>query len=117
MRLGRTLCALAFLCAMVALDAAPAAAHGVGGLQPTNVRSRVLSIERATPGVDVKVIENGRRLSSPTFGRDRRGQRLRERALLRAGPDGVFENTRSPAVFQNRSPTHRQDPALRRAGP
>jgi hypothetical protein len=104
MRLGRTLCALAFLCAVLALDAAPAAAHGVGGLQPTNVRSRVLSIEPATPGVDVKVIENGRRLElTNASGATVVVSGYENEPYLRVGPDGVFENTRSPAVFQNRS--------------
>ena len=104
MRLGRTLCALAFLCAVLALDAAPAAAHGVGGLQPTNVRSRVLSIEPATPGVDVKVIENGRRLElTNDSGATVVVSGYENEPYLRVGPDGVFENTRSPAVFQNRS--------------
>jgi hypothetical protein len=104
MRLGRTLCALAFLCAVLALDAAPASAHGVGGLQPTNVRSRVLTIEPATAGVDVKVIENGRRLEL-TNDSDARVvvSGYQNEPYLRVGPDGVFENTRSPAVFQNRS--------------
>ena len=108
MRLGRTLCALAFLCAVLALDAAPAAAHGVGGLQPTNVRSRVLSIEPATPGVDVKVIENGRRLEltnasgatvvvsgyeNEPYLRVGPGRRLREHPLPRRVPEPVAQRT------------------------
>ncbi len=104
MRLGRTLCALAFLCAVLALDAAPAAAHGVGGLQPTNVRSRVLAIAPVTPGLSVKVIENGRRLElTNDSGATVVVSGYENEPYLRVGPDGVFENTRSPAVFQNRS--------------
>ena len=53
---------------------------------------------------NVKVIENGRRLeltndSSATVV----VSGYENEPYLRIGPDGVFENTRSPAVFQNRS--------------
>jgi hypothetical protein len=97
-------CTVALALATVCLVASPAAAHGVGGREPTNVRSRILSVAPAVAGLEVVLIEDGERVeltnTGPTevtvFGYE-------DEPYLRVGPDGVFENTRSPAVFQNRS--------------
>jgi len=104
MRLRRVLLALALALTTVGVIAAPAAAHGIGGREPTNARSRVLGVAPAVAGLGVKVIENGERVEL----RNTSAQEVvvlgyEGEPYLRVGPDGVFENTRSPAVFQNRT--------------
>jgi len=97
-------CTVALALAAVCVAASPAAAHGVGGREPTNVRSRIVSVSPPVAGLAVTLIEDGERVEvtnrGPTevtvLGYD-------DEPYLRVGPDGVFENTRSPAVFQNRS--------------
>ncbi|MGQ0826727.1 MAG: hypothetical protein ACT4OX_17170 [Actinomycetota bacterium] len=98
--------AVAIALLVTVVDAQPAAAHGVGGLQPTNVETRLVEITPEVHGIDVRAIELGERLE------------LRNRSdatvvvlgydgepYLRVGPDGVFENRRSPATFLNRTRT------------
>jgi len=92
--------------ALVVATAAPAAAHGVGGVEPSNYRTRVDSVEPSTPGLVVRPVDLGTRLEltnrSPTdvvvLGYD--GE-----PYLRVGPRGVFENVRSPATYLNRTLT------------
>jgi hypothetical protein len=106
MRLPRlALVGLLALGAVVA-NAAPAAAHGIGGAQPTNARSRVLSITPAVAGLSVQVIENGRRVELHNeSGADVIVSGYDGEPYLRVDRDGVFENTRSPAVYLNRTST------------
>ena len=105
MRAGRL--AFALLVAALALPtllAEPASAHTVAGVQPTNYRSEIVSVEPAFAGVSVELLDLGRRV------------RLRNRATtdvvvmgyqgepyLRVGRRGVFENVHSPAVYLNRA--------------
>jgi len=106
MRIGRAAFALLLALAVVALDAAPAAAHGIGGAQPTNARTRVLSITPAVVGLHVEVVENGRRVEMRN---DTRGDVVVSgydgEPYLRIGPNGTYENRRSPAVYLNRTST------------
>ena len=88
----------------VCLAASPAAAHGVGGREPTNVRSRILSVSPQLPGLDVELIEDGARVELTNTGpTEVTVLGYEDEPYLRVGPEGVFENTRSPAVYQNRS--------------
>ena len=88
---------MALALATVCVAASPAAAHGVGGREPTNVRSRIISVTPQLAGLQVTLIEDGERVEltnrGPTevtvLGYD-------DEPYLRVGPDGVFENTRSP---------------------
>jgi hypothetical protein len=86
--------------------AAPAAAHGIGGAEPTNVRSRVLSITPAVAGITVRVLAHGARIE---LRNDAGAQVIVSgydgEPYLRFDADGVFENTRSPATFVNRTST------------
>jgi hypothetical protein len=90
----------------LALDAAPASAHGLTGVAPTNFASRVLSVTPAIAGVQVEVRDLGSRLEvrndTPY---DVVVLGYSGEPYLRVGPAGVFENRRSPAVFLNRSAT------------
>jgi hypothetical protein len=89
---------------LVVVAAAPASAHGVGGIQPTNYRTRVAAVTPATRGVVVRSVDLGTRLELQNdtshdvivLGYD--GE-----PYLRVGPRGTFENTHSPAVYLNRS--------------
>jgi hypothetical protein len=86
--------------------APPAAAHGIGGAQPTNARSRVLSITPEVAGLSLQVIENGRRVELHNdSGADVIVSGYDGEPYLRVDRDGVFENTRSPAVYLNRTST------------
>jgi hypothetical protein len=104
--------------AIVVADAEPASAHGIGGREPTNVRVRVVAVDPAVAGVDVNVVDAGTRLElSNTSDTDVVVFGYEGEPYLRIGPEGVFENARSPAVFLNRTldpPTEypdRYDPA------
>jgi hypothetical protein len=86
------------------MSAAPASAHGVGGLQPTDYVTRVDGIRPPTPGITVKAVDldNSIELTNDTTHEVVVLGYQRE-PYLRIGPAGTFENTRSPAVFLNRT--------------
>jgi hypothetical protein len=87
----------------LAVGATPAAAHGVGGVEPTNYQTRILAVEPAVSGLSVEVVEAGARLRvRNTTGREVIVLGYAGEPYLRLGPDGVFENRRSPATFLNR---------------
>ena len=99
-RLGRA-AALA-LAGLLAL-AGPASAHAIGGAGPTNFQTRILAVKPAVPGIDVRVVEAGSRLElTNTSGREVIVLGYASEPYLRIGPDGVFENERSPATFLNK---------------
>jgi hypothetical protein len=104
MRLVRGACLLAIAAAIVAAGASPAAAHGVGGREPTNVRSRVVEVLPSVAELDVQVIENGERVELTNAGdTEVTVFGYEDEPYLRVGPEGVFENARSPAVYVNRT--------------
>jgi hypothetical protein len=89
---------------VIATTAAPAYAHGVGGVQPRNYETMLLRVNPRVHGIELTVVDlgDGLRLTNDTphdvtvLGYDRE-------PYLRVGPRGVFENTRSPATYLNRS--------------
>ncbi len=81
----------------------PAAAHGSGGIEATNYETTLGTISPALPGVRVRVIEAGSRLELRNSGPEVVVLGYQEEPYLRIGPDGTFENRRSPAVSLNRS--------------
>jgi hypothetical protein len=95
---------LALVLATVTTTAAPAAAHGVGGLEPTNYETRVLRVDPDLPGIRITSVDLGERLELANdtdtdvvvLGYD--GE-----PYLRVGPRGAFVNERSPARFINRT--------------
>lgn len=91
------------LLAVPTLLAQPASAHTLTGVQPTNYRSELVSILPALPGVTVQVLDLGRRIRLTNRGRvDVVVMGYQGEPYLRVGPDGVFENVHSPAVYVNR---------------
>jgi hypothetical protein len=92
--------------ALLLVTAAPAGAHGLGGLTPTNYETQLQGVTPRVPGLEVEVVDLGTKvqLTNRTqhdvvvLGYD--GE-----PYLRVGPRGVFENVRSPATYLNRSTT------------
>ncbi|HZQ27226.1 MAG TPA: hypothetical protein VFA94_05970 [Acidimicrobiales bacterium] len=89
--------------ASVVASAGPAAAHALGGTQPTDYRSTILGMVPQLPGIEVRLLDLGRRVEL----RNRTAQDVtvlgyQGEPYLRVGPKGVFENQRSPAVYLNR---------------
>jgi hypothetical protein len=90
--------------ATLLITAAPASAHGVGGVQPRNYRTTLLRVEPAIAGVHLAVVDLGDNLElSNDTGRDVVVLGYDDEPYLRVGPRGVFENARSPATYLNRS--------------
>lgn len=104
--LGKLLLAGGIAVGGVVTAAAPASAHGVGGVRPTNYETRILSVSPRRAGVTVGAIDLGDRLQLENrtdhdvvvLGYD-------DEPYLRVGPRGAFENSRSPATYLNRSRT------------
>lgn len=100
----RVLAVLAVAALAPAVAATPAHAHGLGGTEPTNVETKVVAVEPSVEGVEIEAVDLGRSVELRVTGdRDVTVLGYEGEPYLRVGPDGVFENVRSPAVFQNRS--------------
>lgn len=103
-RAVRALTVLAGAVAVLAMGASPAAAHGIGGVGPSNYESRVLGVEPPVAGIRVEVIDAGTRLAlTNTTTADVVVVGYEDEPYLRLGPDGVFENERSPTRWMNRT--------------
>ena len=102
--MARFLAMLAIVLVGLVLVAPVAGAHTVSGAGASNFRTELGPVTPAVPGVELEVIEAGSRLQltndSPTeivvLG-------YTGEPYLRVGPDGVFQNRRSPATYLNAS--------------
>ncbi|GIJ80086.1 hypothetical protein SAMN05443287_110185 [Micromonospora phaseoli] len=84
--------------------ATPALAHGADAPDGTDYRVEVTEVTPARPELRVRVIEAGARLElTNTGGEPVEVVGYSGEPYLRVGPDGVFENTRSPATYLNRT--------------
>ncbi len=83
--------------------AGPAAAHNVSGVSSTNYLTTLEGVTPETPGIEVRVVEKGSRIEL-TNTNDTNVVVLgyEDEPYLRIGPEGVFENQRSPATYLNR---------------
>ncbi|MDQ1710763.1 MAG: hypothetical protein QOE45_213 [Frankiaceae bacterium] len=107
----RAAATLAATVAVVVGTALPADAHTVSGAGAGNYRTTLTGVSPAIPGVTVRVVENGSRLSlANTTAQEAVVLGYEDEPYLRVGPDGVFENVRSPATYLNASRTGRQAP-------
>ena len=89
---------------LVLLTAPPALAHALDGAAPSNYRTRILEIEPQLPGIDIEVVEAGNRLAlTNTSPEEVVVSGYAKEPYLRVGPQGVFENLRSPATYRNRA--------------
>ena len=101
----RTAAALLAAVVVLLVSAAPASAHGgPGGSDPpaSNYRSTIRSIDPARDDLRLRVIDAGARLELVNS----TGEQVvvlgyDGEPYLRIGPDGVFENQRSPATYLN----------------
>lgn len=88
---------------LVGVDAGPAAAHGAGGIEPTNFETQILRVRPHVAGVRVRPVDLGDRLElTNESARDVIVLGYEGEPYLRVGPGGTFENTRSPALYLNR---------------
>lgn len=82
----------------------PAGAHGVGGIEATNFETTIRGVSPSIPGVEVRTVDIGEKIELRNDGRREVVVIGYEREpYLRIGPDGVWENRSSPAVYLNRS--------------
>ncbi|WP_428961643.1 hypothetical protein [Micromonospora fluostatini] len=102
--LARTVLVLAGVLAGTVAGAVPAGAHGADAPAGTDYRTEVTGVFPARPGVTVRAIEAGARLELTNHG-DRPVEVMgySGEPYLRVGPDGAFENVRSPATYLNRT--------------
>jgi hypothetical protein len=104
---GRALRVAVAAAVLVGATAAPAAAHVIGGgAEPTNYRTTVSGFEPAVPGLEARTAAPGDRLELVNG----TGQEVlvlgdRQEPYLRVGPDGAFENRRSPSAYASRFAT------------
>lgn len=105
MRIARAVAVVGALSvAAVLLWASPASAHGVGGIQPSNLETRVLSIRPHPAGIAVRSVDLGAELElRNTTTDDVIVIGYNDEPYLRVGPRGTFENVRSPAVYLNKT--------------
>jgi hypothetical protein len=96
----------ALVVGIVGVTAAPASAHGLGGLTPTNYQSNLQSVSPRVPGMHVEVTDLGTKVEVTNDGpREVLVLGYANEPYLRVGRNGVFENVRSPATYLNRSTT------------
>ncbi|MEN3611565.1 hypothetical protein AAH979_18650 [Plantactinospora sp. ZYX-F-223] len=85
-------------------SAAPAAAHAADTPDGTNYRTEVTGVSPALPGLRVRVVEGGARLELENrTGRTVEVLGYAGEPYLEIRPDGVYENTASPATYLNRT--------------
>ncbi|WP_229399499.1 hypothetical protein [Micromonospora okii] len=88
----------------VLATAAPAAAHGGEAPDGTDYRAEVTGLAPTRAGLTARVIEAGARLELVNrTGRPVEVIGYHGEPYLRIGPDGVYENSRSPATYLNRT--------------
>ncbi|WP_199853917.1 hypothetical protein [Plantactinospora sp. BB1] len=85
-------------------SATPAAAHAADTPDGTDYRAEVTSVTPALPGLRVRVVEGGARLELENrTGRTVEVLGYAGEPYLEIRPDGVYENTASPATYLNRT--------------
>src|SRR5581483_8725164 len=89
--------------AILLLTAAPASAHTITGVAPTDYRSEILAVTPTWAGVSVRLLDLGNRVELVNTGpTDVVVLGYQGEPYLRVGPSGVFENRRSPSVALNK---------------
>jgi hypothetical protein len=104
---GRALRVAAAAAVLVGATAGPAAAHVIGGgAEPSDYRTGVRGIEPAVPGLQARTVASGDRLELVNgTGQEVLVLGYRLEPYLRVGPNGAFENRRSPSAYANRFAT------------
>ena len=100
----RAVAAVAAAVLFVVGGAAPASAHTIGGVTATNYRSEITAISPPVPGLTIRLRDLGRRMELVNrTGADAVVLGYQNEPYLRVGPGGVFENRRSPSLYQDES--------------
>lgn len=100
--LARYLGAFAAAVAFLVATAAPASAHAADAPDATNYRTVITGLTPAPPGVEVRAIEAGARLELVnTSARTVEVLGYSNEPYLDVRPDGVYQNTNSPATYLN----------------
>jgi hypothetical protein len=87
---------------LVVAGAAPAEAHTITGVSPTDYKSEIVGVSPRLPGVSVRLLDLGNRVELTNHGStDVIVLGYQGEPYLRVGPAGVFENRRSPSVALN----------------
>ena len=105
-RVASVVAAVAAAAAVLVGTAQPASAHTIGGVQATNYRSEILAVTPSLPGLTVRLRDLGRRMEVVNrTAQDVTILGYQGEPYLRVGPAGVFENRRSPSLYQNKVTT------------
>jgi hypothetical protein len=100
----RTLATVVLTAAFLVAWAQPASAHNVAGVSATNYRTTFTGLVPPVPGLEMRVVEAGSRLELTNASTAEVVVLGYQREpYLRVGPQGVFENRRSPSTYVNRS--------------
>jgi hypothetical protein len=93
----------ALACLAVLAGAGPAHAHAIGtGTEPSNYRTTLRGIDQGQPGISVRTVAGDELELTNRSGQEVLVLGYRLEPYLRVGPDGVFENRRSPSSYTNR---------------
>jgi hypothetical protein len=105
-RVGRAVAAAGLILLLAAVPDRVADAHGLGGLQPSDVESRVLRVTPPVAGLRVDIANLGATvvLTNAT-GATVTVEGYEGEPYLRVTPDGVERNRRSPATYLNEQDT------------
>jgi hypothetical protein len=104
--LGRLALALAGVFTVLVASAPAAAAHTIGGVQATNYRSEITAITPSVPGLTIRIRDLGRRLELVNHtSQDVTVLGYQNEPYLRVGRSGIYENRRSPSLYQNKLTT------------
>jgi hypothetical protein len=101
-RLRRAALVAGLALVVVGATAGPAGAHAIGtGTEASNYWTVVRGIDQGVPGLSVRAVPGGL-LELTNRGPEVTVLGYRLEPYLRVGPDGVFENQRSPSTYTNR---------------
>ena len=108
MRAGRSRRAATLVAVVVVLGVTtpPAAAHAITGIASTNYETVLLGPTPSVPGVAIRLRDLGRRVEVANATKtDVVISGYSNEPYLRVGPDGVYQNSRSPTLYQNQVTT------------
>lgn len=88
----------------LAIGASPASAHSVAGISSNNYVTELTAVTPAVEGLRFRIVEAGSRIElTNTTPTEVVVVGYNDEPYLRVGPDGVFENRKSPATYLNAS--------------
>lgn len=107
----RVAAGVALVVVVLLATAAPASAHGGTAVQASSYRTELIGVDPAVPGVRVRLVDGDTRLELDAGDHEVVVLGYEDEPYLRIGPDGVFQNLRSPSTYLNQSITGNAPPA------